>query len=164
MREAVHAIRHGVALSRPDDVRILRLSGAGAWDALDRLVAGDLYLRDGQIRPGLLLDEDAHPFASCHIARDDEDALLLLVGPTGEALDAHLARHTAGIPDVAVRDLTPETALLALDGPFAWELLALVAGADCVGLPYLTFFHLDRALVYRAGETGEYGYGLIVPR
>jgi glycine cleavage system T protein (aminomethyltransferase) len=164
MREAVRAIRDGVAVGRPDDVHLLRVSGADAWDALDRLCAGDLFLRDGQIRPGLLLDEDARPLASCHVARDDEDALLLLEGPTAAELRAHLEQHLPSGADVAVRDLVPEVALLTLDGPFAWELLALVAGAECVGLPYLTFFHHDRGIVYRAGETGEYGYGMLVPR
>jgi aminomethyltransferase len=164
MREAVHAIRHSVAVGRPDDVLVLRLTGADVWDALDHLCPGDLYLRDGQLRPALLLDEEAHPVADCFVARDDEDGLLLVEGPTAEELQAHLARHLAGAGEVTVEDLTAERALLTLDGPFAWELLAAVAGADCVGLPYLTFFHVDPAIVFRAGRTGEYGYGLLVPR
>jgi glycine cleavage system aminomethyltransferase T len=39
-----------------------------------------------------------------------------------------------------------------------------VAGAEAVGLPYLTFFHADGWTCCRAGRTGEYGYLLVVPR
>lgn len=163
LREAIHAVRYAVAVSRLEDVRYVRLTGPGAWDALDHLCSGELYLRDGQLLHGLLLDEEAHPFADCHVGRDDEDYVLLLEGPTASELDAHLARH---LPrgEVTVEDLTADVGMLGLDGPYAWELLGLVAGAECIGLPYLTFVHLDRWTIYRAGKTGEYGYGFIVPR
>ncbi len=161
--DAAHALRHSVALSRLDDVRYVRLEGAGAWEALDRLCASDLYLRDGQLLHGLLLEESGHPFADCYVGRDDEAYLLLLEGPTAEELAAHLARHVPAPATKVARDLTAEVRILGLDGPYAWELLGAVAGPDAIGLPYLTFFHLNDWLVYRAGKTGEYGYGFVVP-
>jgi glycine cleavage system aminomethyltransferase T len=162
--DAVRAMRHSVAVSRLDDVRYLRLSGDGAWDALDHLFAGDLYVRDGQLRHGLLLDDDAHPFADCYAGRDDEEYFLLAEGPSAGALTAHVARHLPPGAQVACEDLTGTVGVLGLDGPYAWELLASIAGAECIGLPYLTFFHFDEWIICRAGNTGEFGYDLIVPR
>ncbi len=163
MPEPLHALRHSAALSRLDDVRYVRFEGPGAWDAVDRLCASDLFLRDGQLLLGLLLDERARPFADCYVGRDDEAYFLLLEGPTAAELREHLARHLPAGTAAAVRDLTEEVRILGLDGPFAWELLGAIAGPDSIGLPYLTFFHRDDWLVYRAGRTGEYGYGLVVP-
>lgn len=163
LREAVRAIRHAVAVSRPE-LRYVRLTGPDAWDALDRLCAGDLYVRDGQLLQGLLLDEDARPFADCYVGRDDEDYFLLCEGPGAGALEAHLARHLPEGADAAYADLTDAHAIIGLDGPFAWELLAALAGADAIGLPFLTFYHHEDWIVARAGKTGEYGYVLVVPR
>jgi glycine cleavage system aminomethyltransferase T len=42
--------------------------------------------------------------------------------------------------------------------------LAGVAGAEAVGLPYLTFFSVEDTLCFRTGKTGEFGYDLLVPR
>ena len=162
--DAGHALRNSVALSRLDDVRLVRLTGADTWDALDHLCAGDLYVRDGQLLHGLLLDDAAHPLADCYVGRDDEDYFLLAEGPAAEALTSHLAAHLPPGADVTATDLTPDMGILGLDGPYAWEMLALVAGADSIGLPYLTFFHHERWIVCRAGKTGEYGYLLVVPR
>ncbi len=159
--DAALALRQSVVLSRIDDMRYLRVTGAEAWEALDRLCATDLLLRDGQLRQALLLGSDARPLADCYAGRDDEEYFLLLEGPTGEALTAHLDAHLSG--DAVVRDLTGDVRILELHGPYAWELLAAVAGAEAVGLPYLTFFRLGAWTLYRAGKTGEYGYGFVVP-
>jgi glycine cleavage system aminomethyltransferase T len=160
--DALRALRHSAALSRLEDVRYLRIAGEGAWEALDRLCASDLYLRDGQMLHGLLLDEEAQPFADSYVGRDDEDCFLLLEGPTGAELEAHLRRHLPGSAP-PLRDLSGEVCILEIDGPFAWELLGTVVGPEAIGLPYLTFYHHGDWLIYRAGKTGEYGYGFVVP-
>ena len=53
--------------------------------------------------------------------------------------------------------------VFAFSGPYAWEALAPVLGPEVVGMPYLTFAHVDRTICFRAGKTGEYGYDLLVP-
>lgn len=161
MRDAVLAMRTSVAVTRRGELRCLWFRGDAAWETLDRLVAADLYVRDGQLRHALLLDGDARPFADCYVGRDDEDYFLLSDGPDAEAIAAHLAAH--GAVDGTWSDATGSVGVIGLDGPYAWELLAAVAGAGSIGLPYLTFFHLDDWIVCRAGNTGEYGYLLLVP-
>ena len=158
------AIRESVVVTRLDHVHLLRIRGDDARAALDVLCAGIVRARDGQLQHVLLLDDDAHCFADAYLVADDEEYDLLVEGPTADALHAHLARHLLLGSDIEVEDRTVTHALLGLDGPYAWELVSRVAGAEAIGLPYLTFFHADEWTCYRAGKTGEFGYGLIVPR
>ena len=161
---AGRAIRESVALTRLDHVTPLRLRGEDARDALDLLCAGTLRARDGQLQHVLLLDDDGRCFADAYLVCDDDEYDLLVEGPSPEALDAHLARHLPDDLDVEIERRATTHAILGLDGPFAWEVVSRVAGAEAVGLPYLTFFHAPEWTCYRAGKTGEFGYGLIVPR
>jgi glycine cleavage system aminomethyltransferase T len=157
------AVRQSAVVSRVDDVTILRFRGPGARDAVDRLCAGPLRGRDGQLQHLLLLDEQAHCFADAYVLCDDDEYELLLDGPEARAAADHVAGHVPRGADVEIEDRTGSHAAIALDGPFAWELLSRVAGAEAVGLPYLTFFHGEGWTCCRAGRTGEYGYLLEAP-
>jgi glycine cleavage system aminomethyltransferase T len=156
------AIRRSVALSRMDHVFCLALHGEESFDALRRLCPADLFVRDKGMLHTLLLREDAAPFADLYVCRDDEDALLLLEGPTAPELLEHLARQLPA--GVRVEDLGETCGLLGLNGPYAWELMAELVGPEVVGLPYLSFFRDRGWTCFRAGKTGEYGYDLLVPR
>jgi glycine cleavage system aminomethyltransferase T len=158
------AIRSSVAVSRMDHVGYLRLHGEKAYEALDRIVAGEMHLRDGQMIQTLILNESGRVFADVYVGSDDEEFFLLFEGPTPADMSAFVRGHLPAGASVEVTDLSENHVLLMLNGPFAWELLALVAGPDVVGLPYLNFFHFERGLCFRAGKTGEYGYGLLVSR
>ena len=162
--EEVRAIRHSVGLSRLDQVRYIAVTGARAFEALDQVVSGPLRVRDGQLMHSLLLTDDAHPLADVYVARDDEDFFLLAEGPTSGALVEHLRRHFPTDGSVQVEDRTATHGIVGLDGPYAWELLGATVDPEVIGLPYLTFYHHGSLLCYRAGKTGEYGYGVIAPR
>lgn len=160
----VEAIRSSVALSRLDHVRYVRVRGEDAFDLLDGAVPAQLRVRDGQLLHTLLLDDGARPVADVYVGRDDEEFFLLAEGPEPDALVALLRRHAPDGADVAIEDASTTHAILGIDGPYAWELLGAAVDPEIIGLPYLSFYHKDAATVYRAGKTGEYGYGLIVPR
>lgn len=164
LSSAVAAIRESVAVSVLDHVCILRLDGPDAFDAADRLFTRDLYLRDGQLSQGLLLREDGTIFADVYLAADDEDFFFVAEGPDAQALTAHVERWTGDFDELDIIHEHLAQATIALDGPYAWELMAAFAGPETIGLPYLTFFHLDGRVCYRAGKTGEFGYRLLVPR
>ena len=161
--DSPRAIRTSVALSRHDHVRYIRVRGDGAATALARVVPRRLYVRDGQLLPTLLLREDGRIFADCMVGADEDDFFLLCEGPSGHELVTWLRAHCDGVDDVEFVDESAARSLVGLDGPYAWELLAGWAGQEVVGLPYLTFFHLDDVLCCRTGKTGEYGYLLSTP-
>ena len=162
--DAVTAIRESVAYASRDDVAYVRITGAGALDAVDRVCAADLRVRDGQLLQTLLLNDDATCFADVYVGCDDDAYFLLAEGPAPAQLVEYLRNHTSAIAGVQIDNLSDEVALLTLDGPFAWELLGRTIGQEAIGLPYLTFFKLDELTCYRAGKTGEYGYGILVKR
>jgi aminomethyltransferase len=157
------AVRESVVVSRLEDLAIVRFRGPGARDAVDRLCAGPLRVRDGQLQHHLLLDEQAHCFADAYALCDDQEYELLLDGPGAPAAGEHIAGHVPPGAEVEIEYRTVSHAVISIDGPFAWELLSRVAGAEVVGLPYLTFFPVQGWTCCRAGRTGEYGYLLVTP-
>lgn len=162
MTPAMRALRESVAFSEKSHVAALRVEGRDAYEALDRLVAGELFAQSGRMRHTLLLRDDGTPLADVYVCARDDDFLLLAEGAPGEELRRHLAER---VPETtAVFHLLEDRAVLGLDGPFAWEAVAQVVGPDVMGLPYLTFFEPADVLCFRGGKTGEYGYDLLVPR
>ncbi|HLM72172.1 MAG TPA: hypothetical protein VK459_05765 [Polyangiaceae bacterium] len=162
----VGAIRRSVAVSALPHVTALRVTGDAAYDALDRICPADLSIRDGRMRPTLLLRPDGSILADLYLCRDDEDFLLLAEGTApGELLDS-IRSHLLPGEAVALEDLSETHDLIALNGPFAPELLASLEGPEIIGFPYLTLarFSGDRSLVFRAGKTGEFGYDMLVPK
>ncbi len=157
------AIRNSVALAQEPELRCLRLTGAGAFEALDAVSPRDLFLQDGQMKHTLLLEENGVPFADVYICREGENAYVLGYGPPANVIAAWITRHATGSAEFSTADLGESHRSLALDGPFAWELCAEVFGPDILGLPYLGVLVLGDTLVFRAGRTGEYGYHLLVP-
>jgi aminomethyltransferase len=163
----VQAIRGSIGLSALTHVACLRVEGDGAYDALDRVCPAPMQVRNGMIRHTLLLGEDGFPLVDLYLCNDDDAYLLLAEGLPAAELIAYLRTHFAALaPDAAVtiRVLGETHALLSLDGPFAWELLAAIEGPELVGFPYLSFYHPSPERTYlRAGKTGEFGYHLLVP-
>jgi aminomethyltransferase len=159
---AVEAMRTSTAFTLLDHVSVVRVSGAGAFKAVDRLCPRELFLRDGQMLHTLLLREDARPAADLYVCADDEDFLLLAEGISADVL-GELVRGAATAP-VETTDLMASNGIVSLDGPYAWEVFAELAGREVIGQPYMTFFRNEELTAFRAGKTGEFGYYLMVPR
>lgn len=164
LEEAINAIRHSAALSSMDHVCCLKASGPHAFEALDLLCSADLFLRDGQMLHTLALLPEGTPFADLYICCDEDEFILLAEGPSADELLAHAKSHLPGELEVELTDLGREHRILSLNGPYAWEVLAGWLGYDVIGLPYLTFFHIEEGTCFRAGKTGEYGYDLLLKK
>jgi glycine cleavage system aminomethyltransferase T len=158
------AIRRSVAVSEATQVSVLRVSGNAAFDALDRIVPRELFIRDGQILHSMLLKNDATILADVFVCRQDESYVLLSEGANADDIGRCLREQVPAGSDLELRCLDESHGLVALDGPYAWELLAEALSSDVVGLPYLGLFDLDHWLCIRAGKTGEYGYLLLGER
>ena len=157
------ALRMSAAVGRADHVAAVRIAGGGAFAVMNRLSPRELFVRDGQILHTLLLREDARPLADLYVCADDEDFILLAEGLSGADLAEYVRSH-AGANQIDVVDLTRDHALISLDGPYAWEVFAELAGPEVIGLPYMSFFVADGITSFRVGKTGEYGYCMMVPR
>lgn len=164
LASALLALRAGAAWSRMDHVTHLALRGDDAFALLDRTVAAELLMRDGQSLQSLLLHDDGTPWADVYVGRADEDFFLFAEGPTAPDLLAWLRDRTAPGERVEIEHLDETHAPIGLHGPYAWELLGELLGPEIGGLPYGAIFHVDGWRGLRAGKTGEYGYELLLPR
>src|SRR3954469_17475948 len=104
-----------------DHVTAVRVTGSGAFAAIDRVCPRKLFMRDGQMLHTLLLHEDARPRADIYICPDDGGFILLAEGVTAGEL-AEL------LPGAEVTNVLDSHALISLDGPYAWEVFAELAG------------------------------------
>jgi glycine cleavage system aminomethyltransferase T len=163
LSDEVLAIRSSAAMSDCTHVAAVRISGPGAFEAVDRVCPREIYVQDGQALHTLLLDDAAHPVADVYVCADGDD--FLIVGETrGHSLLHYLRDVTGSERGVSVQDLTPTHEVVSLNGPYAWELLAEVLTPEIIGLPYLGLFHSDDIVCLRGGKAGEYGYDMLVPR
>lgn len=163
LEPAIEAIRSSVALRPAGELVCLEFSGPLAFETVDRLCPIELYLRHGQMQHTLLLDDDALPVADLYVACHEEDFIFLAEEREPGAIMSHLRSHLPAARGAEVKDLRATHGVLALDGPFAWELLGAVVGPEIIGLPYLTFARLDSLSCFRGGKTGEFGYYLMAP-
>ena len=161
--EEILAIRTSVALATGDRIVGVRISGADAFQAVDRACPLELTLQDGQMKASLLLDEEGVPFADIYVCRDDESYLLLAEGPTPGALEAYLKSTFPAGAEVSLERLDRTHRVLSLHGPYAWELLMGYLGPDVPGLPYMAVLRGEGSYCFRGGKTGEYGCDTVVP-
>jgi len=161
------SVRDGVALTDFSFVRAFRVPEEKGIDYLDGLLAGNVAkVRYGRLLHTFLADENGELVADCYVANNDQEFLLLCEGiVSDEQLDARL--QSAGAREAGLVDLSPDHALLSLDGFKAWEVAKKLFGADVLGLPYLSIetypFEGGTVRLFRAGKTSEFGYLLLVP-
>jgi len=140
--------------------------GRGAGETLDRLVSSDIAgLAVGQARYGLLTNERGTIVDDVIVYRISEAEYMVVVNAANIAKDrAHVLAHLG--EDVAFDDRSFGTALVAIQGPRAVEILASEADADVRSLPSFGVTQgrvaRSRATLARTGYTGEDGFEVFV--
>jgi len=168
------AVRQGVGLFDITHMGEILVSGAGAGAWLDGLATNRvLALPLGGVVYTAMCREDGGVLDDMLIYRLDVEEWMVVCNAANHAkIAAWLQARLAGAERVAVRDVSDATALIAVQGPAAAELMARVpalAGcADAVAaLDFYTCAACDgpggRWIVSRTGYTGERGYELYVP-
>ncbi|ASR56131.1 glycine cleavage system aminomethyltransferase GcvT [Cellulomonas sp. PSBB021] len=172
------AVRTAAGLFDLSHMGELEVEGPGAGDALDRALVGNLTaLEPGRARYTMICQADGGVLDDLVVYRhpNDERGRRYLVVANATNVDVvrdALAERFAGRDDVTLTDRSEQTALVAVQGPRAQEivvgLVADPAEADAVAaLRYYASVParvagLD-ALVARTGYTGEDGFELFVP-
>lgn len=140
--------------------------GHGARAMLDRLVSSDIAgLAVGQARYGLLTNERGTIVDDVIAYRISEGDYMVVVNAANIAKDrAHVLAHLGD--DVAFDDRSFGTALVAIQGPRAVDILASETDADIRSLPSFGVTQGRvagaRATLARTGYTGEDGFEVFV--
>jgi aminomethyltransferase len=162
--EAEHlAVRSGVGVWDVSALRTWEVRGRDALRLLDRAFTNDVAGSDpGQIRYGLLCDEAGTIVNDATVYRLEGDRAWMLT--SREEDGEHVERRADGL-DAAVAPRIESPAVLQVQGPRSWELLAALA-PDAPPLRFLRFHpdpvHVgDTACVLsRIGFSGELGFEL----
>lgn len=158
LKGQISALRRSVTLAVRDDLVVLDAPADAALAAVDPHVATDLDLREAQLRQALALRDDGRPALDLLLGFFRGRMLIFAAGQSVEGTREQLALPGA-------TDLLADHVLFSIDGPFAWELLGRWDTPTAIGLPYLgVYTPQDGVHVVRAGDTGEYGYRILVRR
>ncbi|RYV51859.1 glycine cleavage system aminomethyltransferase GcvT [Pengzhenrongella frigida] len=150
----------------------IRVTGAQAGAALDYALVGNLSaLAVGRARYTMICAPDGGVVDDLVVYRTADDEYLVVANASNhDVVLAELGPRCAGF-DAAVTDESAQTALIAVQGPRAQEIVtSVVAPQDVTAVAELKYYTgLPAtvagipALVARTGYTGEDGYELFVP-
>jgi len=141
------------------------VDGPAALAALQRLTTNDVAgLEMGQVQYSLLCYPDAGIVDDLTLYRLGADRFMLTVNAANIDKDwAWVTEHGA---EARWRNISSETALLAVQGPKAEKCVQGLADRDVTGIRYYRFVEGlvagVRALISRTGYTGEDGFELYV--
>ena len=158
------AVREAAGLFDVSHMGEFRLRGPDAIALAHQLVTNDATrLVDGQAMYAVLCREDGTAVDDLLVYRIAEDDVMLVVNASNIAKDwRHIEAVRDRQLDVEVTDESSEMALLALQGPRAFEVFEAATGVP-VELAYYHFavpgdlLGARRAIVSRTGYTGEPG-------
>jgi len=160
------AVRSAVGLWETSSYCKLEVSGAGAAQWLDRLVANRVPVTTGRVALCPMLTPRGRILGDVTVARLAEDSFLIMGSPAAEPSYLRWMREQSPPLDVSIRSRTSSLCGLSLTGPRAREVLAAVCTEDVsnAALPFLAVRELTiglaPVLLMRISFTGELGYEL----
>ena len=166
------AVRSAMGLFDVSHMGEFEVSGPGAEAYLEHAVTQPVgSLQIGQCRYGMLCHGEGGIIDDLLVYRTGDESFLLVVN-AGNLTADYTWLDELPHPGVELRDRSPETALLALQGPatrtFMHGLLTDPKDQQTIG--GLKFYRFARAqlagvemMISRTGYTGEFGYELCFP-
>jgi len=162
-------VRDHVGLFDISHMGRFELSGKGCEAMLSNIVpTPTLKLKKGVAQYSFLLNEEGTVLDDIYIYKRSKDKFFIIVNASNREKDfAWLESHLSD--PAKLKDITFETALLALQGPKSWDLLERVIPFDKEAIDLRTFVETEiipargkGTLVARTGYTGERGYEIVV--
>lgn len=160
------AVRNAAGLFDISHMGEIEFYGLDAVRVLQRLLTNDVStMETGQVKYAALCYDDGTFVDDLTVYRISDDHFMLTVNTSNIAKDYEwICSHADGM--VNIQNVSDETALLALQGPRALEILQRLTSTGLSQIPYYHFEQgkvLDaKAIVSRTGYTGEDGFELYV--
>ena len=166
-----HAVRESAGLFDLSHMAELRVTGAGAGQALDYALSGrPSAMEPGEAKYMLILNDRAGIIDDLIVyCLATEDYLVVANAGNRHPVVEAITDRLSGF-DATLRDYTDQTVMLAVQGPRAEAILGAVPGFRTdVPLPEIAYYRIDQAtfhdqpvLVARTGYTGEDGFELYI--
>lgn len=166
------AVRSSAGLFDLSHMGELHVDGSGAGAALDYALVGNLSaLAVGRARYTMIVAEDGSVIDDLIVYRlAGESYLVVANASNNKVVRAELSERLTGF-DAVLDDRTEQTALIAVQGPRAEEIITALTDPENRGaVAELRYYASVRAqvagidaLVARTGYTGEDGFELFVP-
>ena len=163
-----NAVRRHAGLFDVSHMGEFIVRGPGAVDFVNYVTTNDVgALAVGQAHYSTILNDRGTIEDDCLVYRS-EDRIMMVVNASNAAKDvAHVSREIHRF-DATIEDVSDETALLALQGPRAAEILQTLTDADLSQVKYYHFTFgtvagIGGILISRTGYTGEDGFELYFP-
>jgi glycine cleavage system T protein len=165
--EEHHLTRRSAGLFDIDHMGQITVTGPQAETYLNHLVTWDITLIDeNKAHYALLCDEQGGIIDDIFIYHLPERWLVVVNADNLEKDFAWLQEHTPGY-EATVTDISPETYMLALQGPQAIPLLQSLTEVNLTALPRFSALETNvgpiSSLIGRTGYTGEDGVELFFP-
>ncbi len=163
-----HAVRRHAGLFDVSHMGEFSVTGPGAVDFVNYVTTNDVAaLAVGQAHYSTILNDRGTIEDDCLVYRSAERVFIVVNASNAEKDLSHISRHLERF-DAQVEDVSESTALLALQGPRAAEILQRLTDADLSVVNYYHFTHgsvagVDEILISRTGYTGEDGFELYFP-
>ncbi|MEO1275368.1 MAG: FAD-dependent oxidoreductase [Pseudomonadota bacterium] len=158
VRGECEAVRDGCGAISLAGFSRYHVSGAGAAETLDRLIAGALP-KVGRLTLGYFVDAKGKLLTEMSVLRLDEDAFLLLTAAPALWHDLEILTHAA--PNLDIKDVTRETEALLVTGPKARDVLSDLTDGDLTR-PWLSHQEAQvaghPARLVRVSFAGELGW------
>jgi aminomethyltransferase len=167
--EEHRTVRSAVGLFDVSHMGEFEIEGPGALSALQWVTSNDVAaLSEGQVQYSLVCYPAGGIVDDATVYRLGPDRFMVTVNAANIAKDwTWVTEHTQARSGVRWRDVSDETALIAVQGPQAEALVGSLADRDVTSLAYYRFTHGAVAgvptLISRTGYTGEDGFELYVP-
>ena len=160
------AVREQVGIFDVSHMGEIDFEGPGAIAAVQKLMTNDVSrLVDGAALYTVTCRRDGGIVDDCIVYRNGPESLRVVVNASNIDKDeAHFREHAGDMCTIVNR--SDQTALIAVQGPHARELVAKLGGADLLELPGFHFGPGEIAgaavTAARTGYTGEDGFELFV--
>ncbi|MGH7649002.1 MAG: glycine cleavage system aminomethyltransferase GcvT [Gemmatimonadaceae bacterium] len=158
------AVRESCGLFDVSHMGEFEISGADAVAFTTRVTSNDVAgLAVGQVHYSTILNERGTIEDDCLVYRF-EDRLMMVVNASNKDKDFEHIRQYVGQLRVTLKDVSDDTALLALQGPNAEAILQPHVSVDLSSIKYYHFLVGQvagaSAVISRTGYTGEDGFEL----
>jgi len=167
--EEARAVRQRAGLFDLSHMGRVAFTGADAVRLADLVLTNHCArIPEGSIRYALLCREDGYPLDDLLVYREPEGVYLVSNASNTERDLAWIRERAAGL-DVRIDDQTASSAMLAVQGPRATEILqGVTEGLDLATIKYYRFDFatvcgMPKTRISRTGYTGENGYEIYFP-